>query len=136
QAARALHLQEEEFGGVGRPGDFEPAAFERPALDRRAVVITDEFTVLDAAADLAPLQIVGELAEVDVDEISGTAIDRDVVTRPLGVRSSDFGFVIAGDEGGARADLHRAEIAGEEGERVLVRPVFRRSAAFAPVGAL
>src|SRR3546814_7083594 len=47
----------------------------------------------------------------------------------------DFGFVIAGDEGGARADLHRAEIAGEEGERVGVGPGFRGNAAFGPVGA-
>src|SRR3546814_3903864 len=50
-------------------------------------------------------------------------------------RGGDFMFVIAGDEGGARADLHCAEIAREEGERVGVGPVFRGGAAFGPVGA-
>src|SRR3546814_13963334 len=50
-------------------------------------------------------------------------------------RGVDFMFVIAGDEGGARADLHCAEIAREEGERVGVGPVFRGGAAFGPVGA-
>src|SRR3546814_7773915 len=73
QAARPLNLEEEEFGGIGGPSDFESASFERAALDRRAVVIADKLAVLDAAADLAALQIVGELAEVDFDEEIGRA---------------------------------------------------------------
>src|SRR3546814_15206726 len=106
------------FRAFGGPSDFVSAASDRSALERRAVVIADKLAVLDAPANLAALQIVGELAEVDLDEVGGTAIDGHVIARPLVTRGGDFRFVIAGDEGGARADLHCAEIAREEGERV------------------
>src|SRR3546814_11826057 len=51
QAARPLNLEEEEFGGIGGPSDFESAAFERPALDRRPVVIADKPAVLEPPAN-------------------------------------------------------------------------------------
>src|SRR3546814_880981 len=51
------------------------------------------------------------------------------------VCSSDL-LEIAGDEGAARADLHRAEIAAEEIARVAIGPAGRGGAAFGPFAAL
>src|SRR3546814_19920515 len=72
QAARPLNLEEEEFGGIGGPSDFESASFERSALDRRAVVIADKLAVLDAPPNLAALQILCELAAADLDQVRGS----------------------------------------------------------------
>src|SRR3546814_1069571 len=57
QAARPLNLEEEEFGGIGGPSDFESASFERSALDRRAVVIADKLAVLDARSEEHPSEL-------------------------------------------------------------------------------
>ena len=42
EAARALDLEEEEVDRVGRPGDFEAPAGERPVLDLGALEIRDD----------------------------------------------------------------------------------------------
>src|SRR5690606_33248007 len=136
QTPRALHLEEEEFRSVRRPCDFEPASFERAALDLRPVVIGDETAAFDAPPDLLAQQRLRKEPEVNVDQIGRPAIDRNVIARLLRPRGGYLGLEIAGDEGGARPHLHRAEIAAEEIARVLIGPACRRSAAFGPFAGL
>src|SRR3546814_14893032 len=101
---------------------------------RRSSELGDEAAAVDAAADLLALERVGKEAEVDVDQVGGAAIDGDVIARLLRPRCRDLRFEIAGDEGGAGADLHGAEIAAEEIARVAVGPARGRGAAFGPFG--
>src|SRR3546814_4951575 len=79
----------------------------------------DEMRISDWSADVCSSDL-GKEAEVDVDQVGGAAIDGDVIARLLRPRCRDLGFEIAGDEGGAGADLHGAEIAAEEIARVAV----------------
>src|SRR3546814_8267657 len=87
---RSLDLEKKEFGGVGRPGDFEPAPRQRAALDRRAVVIGQELAAIDAAANLLALKILRKKPEVDVDQIGGAAIAGDVIAGPPVARGRDL----------------------------------------------
>src|SRR3546814_7202548 len=80
---------------------------------RRSSELGDEAAAVDAAADLLALERVGKEAEVDVDQVGGAAIDGDVIARLLRPRCRDLGFEIAGDEGGAGADLRSEEHTSE-----------------------
>src|SRR3546814_5995286 len=111
-----------------------PAVGERAALDRRAAVIGDEAAAIDAATNVLALQRVRKEAEVDVDQIGGAAIDGNVIAGLPRPRRRDLRLEIAGDEGGAGADLHGAEIAAEEIACVEVGTARRRGAAFGPFG--
>src|SRR3546814_3309999 len=68
---------------------------------------------IDAATNVLALQRVRKEAEVDVDQIGGAAIDGNVIAGLPRPRRRDLRLEIAGDEGGAGADLHGAEIAAD-----------------------
>ena len=115
QPARALDLEEEEVDRVGGPGDFEAAAGERPVLDLGALVIRDDDPVLEPAAARRSGGLGG--GGVDFDEVGRLAVDRHLIAGLAGARAGDLGLEIAGDEGGAVADLDELEMLGEEGRR-------------------
>src|SRR3546814_17357208 len=100
----------------------------------RGVIMWYEAGVGAAGWMLLVLVTVGKEAKVEVDQVGEAAREGDVIARLLRPRCRDLGFEIAGDEGGAGADLHGAEIAAEEIARVAVGPARGRGAAFGPFG--
>ena len=135
QAPAALHLKEEKLDRIGSPCQFQPAPGQRARHDLRPFVKGNELAAGHLAANGPPFQAVAELAEIDVDQVGGTAIDRHLITRLARARPVDFRFIIACDERCAVADLHRFEIAGEKFAGGAFRPAGSRRAGIVPVRA-
>src|SRR3546814_13994906 len=79
-------------------------------LDRGAIVIGHQILALDAPAHALAFQRVGELAEIDIDQIGRPAVDRHLIPATPLARAVKFGNVIAGRE---RLEFGRAS--GREG---------------------
>src|SRR3546814_1347508 len=102
-----------------RISDWSSDVCSSDLLDRGAIVIGHQLLALDAPAHALAFQRVGELAEIDIDQIGRPAVDRHLIPAPLLARAVNFGNVIAGRERLAVADLDgrkplREEIRSEE----------------------
>ena len=133
QTATALDLQKEEFDIILGPGNLEPLSRERTIIDRRPVFEQNQLGAFDLAADALVFQLLGKQAEVDINQIGRSPVDRNLIMAAFDPGSANLRFEIAGRECRTVADLHGFEIAGEKAQCVTDRPAFGCIAGQLPV---